>query len=239
MPPRPDIRLRRPPVGGHEPCRAPSPSKLVVPSGNAWAHPRCGRARTSSASSRWPSSRRRFRRLGEPAIGAALVIGVGSQGLLATLSLVARGTAVLVYDVNADRVDLAIRARRARAGPRGRGRVRRPRRGHGGHAGRGRAWRCAMSAIGGTLLVLGLDATPFELTAQTLVRRQLVIRGSLTYDHPGDFAPRSPASGRARSSPGPGHHRRVPPRRGTPRAFERSGSARGKTWIRVARSAPA
>ena len=44
------------------------------------------------------------------------------------------------------------------------------------------------AAIGGTILVLGLDATPFELTAQTLVRRQLMIRGSLTYDHPGDFA---------------------------------------------------
>ena len=26
------------------------------------------------------------------------------------------------------------------------------------------------------------------LTAQTIVRRQLVVRGSLTYDHPEDFA---------------------------------------------------
>ena len=43
-------------------------------------------------------------------------------------------------------------------------------------------------AVGATILVLGLDATPFELTAQALVRRQLVLRGSLTYDHPGDFA---------------------------------------------------
>ena len=40
---------------------------------------------------------------------------------------------------------------------------------------------------GGTVVVIGLDAHPFELSAQTLVRRQLVLRGSLTYDHPVDF----------------------------------------------------
>ena len=41
--------------------------------------------------------------------------------------------------------------------------------------------------IGATLLELGLERRPFELSAETLVRRQLVIRGSLTYDHPEDF----------------------------------------------------
>ena len=42
--------------------------------------------------------------------------------------------------------------------------------------------------VGGTLLCLGLDSRPLEFSAQTLVRRQLTLRGSLTYDHPGDFA---------------------------------------------------
>ena len=45
----------------------------------------------------------------------------------------------------------------------------------------------ARSAPGATILVLGLDDRPLGLSARTLVRRQLELRGSLTYDHPGDF----------------------------------------------------
>ena len=45
----------------------------------------------------------------------------------------------------------------------------------------------AHSAPGATILVLGLDDRPLGLTARTLVRRQLELRGSLTYDHPVDF----------------------------------------------------
>ncbi len=45
----------------------------------------------------------------------------------------------------------------------------------------------APSAPGATILVLGLDDRPLGLAARTLVRRQLELRGSLTYDHPTDF----------------------------------------------------
>ena len=57
-------------------------------------------------------------------------------------------------------------------------------------------------AVGGTLLLLGLDGRPLGLTAQTLVRRQLVVRGSLTYDHPEDFQASVAAISERRLTPG-------------------------------------
>ena len=50
------------------------------------------------------------------------------------------------------------------------------------------SWPFARAEVGGTIVELSLDGRPFELTAQSLVRRQLTIQGSLTYDHPQDFA---------------------------------------------------
>ena len=179
--------------------------QLVVPSDNAWAIPGQA-ARDLACVEPLAVVEAALRRMGDPPIGTALVIGVGSQGLLATLSLVARGTAVLVHDVNPARVALAISLGARALDP--------------DDAavsvdlvvdtvGTSAAVDVALRhlAIGGTLLVLALDATPFELTAQTIVRRQLVIRGSLTYDHPGDFAchgrtrPDRERSRRAGSSP--------------------------------------
>jgi 2-desacetyl-2-hydroxyethyl bacteriochlorophyllide A dehydrogenase len=209
--------------------------QLVVPSNNAWSVPGHA-ARDLVCVEPLAVIEAAFRRMGNPPIGTALVIGVGSQGLLATLSLVARGTAVLVHDVNPARVALAISLGARALDP--------------DDAavsvdlvvdtvGMAASVDVALRhlSIGGTLLVLSLDATPFELSAQTLVRRQLVVRGSLTYDHPGDF---EATVGHVRSgaiSPG-----RVItdeyPLDETRQAFERSRSAGGKTWIRVAGSVP-
>ncbi len=66
-----------------------------------------------------------------------------------------------------------------------------------------------------------------------MVRRQLTLRGSLTYDHPGDFETAIAMIAEGRLAPG----RIVTdeyPLDETQLAFEQSGSARGKTWIRVA-----
>ena len=64
------------------------------------------------------------------------------------------------------------------------------------------------------------------------MRRQLTIRGSLTYDHPGDFASTvARVQGRV-VAPGRVITDEVPFAE-APRAFRDSGSARGKTWIRV------
>jgi alcohol dehydrogenase/L-iditol 2-dehydrogenase len=87
--------------------------------------------------------------------------------------------------------------------------------------------------IGGTLLVLGLDGRPFEMSAQTLVRRQLVIRGSLTYDHPIDFRTAVDLVQARHVSPGRVVSSEYPLEQAQ-RAFESSGTAAGKTWIRVA-----
>jgi alcohol dehydrogenase/L-iditol 2-dehydrogenase len=88
------------------------------------------------------------------------------------------------------------------------------------------------AAVGATIVELGLARRPLELTAETLVRRQLVLRGSLTYDHPHDFraavilvASGAVAPGRVVSD--------VHPLAEAQRAFESAPSAPGKTWIRL------
>ena len=106
VPPRPDLLMQRPPVVGMNRPGALA-EQLVVPSDNAWSIPGHA-ARDLVCVEPLAVIEAAFRRMGDPPIGTALVIGVGSQGLLATLSLVARGTAVLVHDVNPARVALAI-----------------------------------------------------------------------------------------------------------------------------------
>jgi alcohol dehydrogenase/L-iditol 2-dehydrogenase len=86
--------------------------------------------------------------------------------------------------------------------------------------------------VRGTVLCLGLDSRPIELTSQRLVRRQLTIQGSLTYDHPVDFE-----SSIAMIDEGRLHPERVVtdeyPLDQAQLAFERASSSRGKTWIRI------
>ena len=207
--------------------------KLVVPSVNAWAIE--GLVGPDLACVE-PLAvvEAALRRLGERSFGSALVIGVGSQGLLMTMSLVARGTSVLAHDTRAGRLAMAttLGARTLSL--------------DGAAAsvdlvvdtvGIQASVDAALRhiAVGGTLLMLSLDAAPFEITAQTLVRRQLIVRGSLTYDHPGDFQGTVARVQAGEISPG-----RVItdeyPLADVQRAFDASDSANGKTWIRVAGS---
>ena len=128
-----------------------------------------------------------LRRLRVPVPGSALVVGVGAQGLLACLALQRHGADVVVADVNPERTAFAV--------------------GLGAvaledvdterrfdlvvdTAGTPPAVELAFdrAEVGGTIIELSLDGRPFELTARSLVRRQLTIQGSLTYDHPQDFA---------------------------------------------------
>ena len=205
--------------------------KLVVPSANAWVLP--GVAETDLVCVE-PLAvvEAGLRRLGGTVPATALVIGVGSQGLLMTLALVSRGASVIAHDVSPGRLALATRLGARPLAP------------DDADAevdlvvdtvGTPEAAEIALRhvAIGGTVLVLGLESTPFQISAQTLVRRQLVLRGSLTYDHPGDF--RSTVARVRDGAVAPG---RVItdeyPLAEAQRAFETSGSAAGKTWIRVA-----
>jgi threonine dehydrogenase-like Zn-dependent dehydrogenase len=172
-----------------------------------------------------------LRRLGTPLPSPTLIVGVGAQGLLMSLVLLERGIDVHVYDVYPARTSLAASLGATPAAS-------------GGSDERfglvidtvGSPASMAVSIdqlqVGGTLLLLGLDSRPLEFTAQTIVRRQAIIRGSLTYDHPDDFATAVRLVGDQHLRPG----RIVSdeyPLADAQRAFDQSGAAAGKTWIRL------
>lgn len=204
--------------------------KLVVPSAFAWPAPAvdatdlvCVEPTTVAVAG--------LRRAGDPLPDEVSVVGVGALGLLVTLVLRERGAEVYAVDTNPDRARFAAELG---AGPAGDGKrfdlvvdtVGSP---------ASIADGLARVAVGGTLLLLGLDSRPFELDAQTLVRGQVTLTGSLTYDHPRDFesALDMIASGRLR--PGRVVTAEYPLERAQ-EAFESVGTERGKTWIRVGSS---
>jgi alcohol dehydrogenase/L-iditol 2-dehydrogenase len=204
--------------------------RLVVPSRYAWSIPDLGGPDLVCVE---PTTvvLAALRRLGAPPPDSALVVGIGAQGLMMTLALLERGVSVYAQDVNADRVAFAVElgARRAASDD--------ARRFHLVLDTVGSPSSMAVALeyveVGGTVLCLGLDDRRLDLDAQTLVRHQLTLRGSLTYDHPADFAAAVSLVAEGRLAPG----RIVTdeyPLEETQVAFERSGSARGKTWIRIA-----
>lgn len=173
-----------------------------------------------------------LRRIGTASPDAALVVGVGAQGLLMSLLLLERGVEVHVVDVNLERVAFAERFG-ARAAARGDDA---PRFGLVvDTVGSPASVDTAVSRleVGGTLLFLGLDDRPLGISAQTLVRRQLVLQGSLTYDHPADFEASVALVGEGRFAPGRIVSHEYP-LTDAQQAFDRSAEAAGKTWIRVA-----
>ena len=173
-----------------------------------------------------------LRRFGAPPPPSGLVVGVGAQGQLMSLVLLERGSEVHVHDPNFARVALAASLGATPAtidGDEPRfdlvvDTVGSP---------ASMTISLAHVADGGTVLLLGLDSRPMEFTAQTLVRRQAVLRGSLTYDHPADFdaAVRYVTDGGFRPAQ---IVTESYPLAGVQTAFDRSPSAAGKTWIRVA-----
>jgi alcohol dehydrogenase/L-iditol 2-dehydrogenase len=170
-----------------------------------------------------------LRRLNRPLAGSALVVGAGAQGALMCVALLRRGMRVQVVDINEDRVQFALGlgAERVQADERFNlvvDTVGSP---------QSNATAIDHAAVGATVLVLGLDGRAMELTSQTLVRRQLELRGSLTYDHPADF----------RETIALVEHDALDlgrivaheyPIEDVQEAFDRGPSAPGKTWIRVA-----
>jgi alcohol dehydrogenase/L-iditol 2-dehydrogenase len=172
-----------------------------------------------------------LRRLGPVIPESALVVGIGAQGLLMSVALLERGVAVYGQDINPGRIAFAegLGVRPAaidEAGPRFDLVV--------DTVGSPASFSAAIDRleVAGTLLLLGLDDRPLELTAQAVVRRQMVLRGSLTYDHPSDFQASVALVEAGTFAPG-----RVVSHAyvldDVQLAFERSGSAVGKSWIRI------
>lgn len=204
---------------------------LVVPSVNAW------RVRPASAEDLvclepMTVAEAALRRHPTPLPEAALVIGVGVQGLGMCLALLRRDVAVYIADVNHDRVAFATELGAAaldKIDPERRFDLVVE------TAGAPEAIALAVERVefGGTIIEIGLESRPFELSAKTIVRRQLQLRGSLTYDHPRDFATSVALLDQGAVAPG----RIVTdeyPLAEAQAAFEGFPAARGKTWIRVA-----
>lgn len=169
-----------------------------------------------------------LRRLSRPPPTTALVVGGGPQGLLMCLALMMRGVRVYALDVNPDRLayaealgvlvdaatetfDLVVDSVGSPAAHES---------------------AVAHSAPGATIVVLGLDDRPLGLTSRALVRRQLELRGSLTYDHPSDFEHTIDLVTKAHLDPGRivAHEFSIDD---TQAAFDGAPIAPGKTWIKV------
>ena len=205
--------------------------RVVVPADRAWPADRRD-PRDLVCVEPYTVSETALRRLPGALPADALVIGAGAQGLLMCLALQRRGITVQVVDVNADRVAFAVDQLGAMALAPDDDRtfeliV--------DTTGLPEAVTDAVrhSEIGATIIEIGLEKRPFELAAETLVRRQLIIRGSLTYDHPDDFRWSVGLVNAGEVSPGrviSDEH----PFADAQRAFEASATAPGKTWIRLA-----
>jgi alcohol dehydrogenase/L-iditol 2-dehydrogenase len=205
---------------------------LVVPSRFAWAVDSGMKPRDLVCVEPLSVVQAALRRHHEPLPDAALVVGVGPQGLLMSLALLDRGVEVRVHDINPDRVAFAARlgARAARLDD-----AESPFDLVVDTVGSPASTEVALARlqVGGTLLFLGLDDRPFELSARAIVRGQMVLRGSLTYDHPIDFE--STVAFVASGQIGPGRIvTEEHPLEDVQRAFEQNAAASGKTWIRVA-----
>lgn len=153
-----------------------------------------------------------------------LVVGVGSQGAMLCAGLVACGLAPYVIEPHAGRLELAVEMGAFAAGT-----------DDGAFdvvfetSGTSAALNSAVerATAGGTVVLIGLSSEPVPLATEAVVRRQLRIQGSLTYDHPGDFAAVIKRSLR------PGRVLRASyPLDEVERAFRAARKVPGKTWIR-------
>jgi 2-desacetyl-2-hydroxyethyl bacteriochlorophyllide A dehydrogenase len=157
-----------------------------------------------------------------------LVVGAGSQGALLCVALLSsRGVTPHVLEPQQGRRGLAAALGAVEAGPDD-GEFRVVFETSASPAALGEAIRRA--SAGARVVLIGLANGPVLIDAETVVRRQLRIEGSLTYDHPGDFATTVAAERDLR----PGRVLRA--RYALKDAATAFGSARGvpgKTWIEV------
>jgi threonine dehydrogenase-like Zn-dependent dehydrogenase len=204
--------------------------QVVVPAAFAWpVGP--GKPEDLVCIEPWTVAETAVRRVGGPAPTDALVLGAGAQGALVTLALQRRGITVTIADLQEARVAFVTERLGVTAlAPDDDARFDLIVDTTGAPEAVTQAIR--RSRVGATLIELGLDTRPLTLDAETIVRRQLTLRGSLTYDHPGDFGWALPLVTRGDVSPG-----RVisdeSPLSDVQRAFDACATARGKTWIRV------
>jgi alcohol dehydrogenase/L-iditol 2-dehydrogenase len=177
-------------------------------------------------------ARAAVRRSGVTAADRCLVVGAGAQGLLVCLILARLGTRPVVAEPHPLRLARAERLGAvADDGRSGFGYVFET----SGHA---PALRPAVdrAAPGAHLILIGLSPDHLPLTVDDLVRPQLTLRGSMIYDHPGDFAGAIAELDAAR--PGTVVDARYP-LEDAQRAFAGAAERAGKTWISIGSGAHA
>lgn len=161
-----------------------------------------------------------------------LVVGAGSQGLFVCQALLAAGAQPFVTEPHEGRLALAESIGAKPLDP--------------GDArdfpfvfdtaGVPAAWRISTSAAAptGVIVMIGMSSQPVELSTLDITRRQLVVRGSLIYDHPGDFADTVATISDDVISPARVLWDGSDPAQAAD-AFARARSAPGKSWINLAR----
>lgn len=157
-----------------------------------------------------------------------LVVGAGSQGLFLCQVLLAAGAVPVVVEPHPGRLALAQRlgAEPAGDGPDETFRFVFE------AAGAPAAVQTAVerAAPGGTVVLVGLSRAALPLTVSQLVRRQLTLRGSLIYDHPGDFPDTIAALTRRELDPVRVVQPGFPPERAA-EAFAGAQQVPGKVWL--------
>lgn len=155
-----------------------------------------------------------------------LVVGAGAQGLLLCLILTRLGIEPVVTEPHPRRLERAVRlGAAADDGRTGFTYVFET----SGHA---PALRPAVdrAAPGATVVMVGLNAAHLPFTTDDVVRRQLTLKGSMIYDHPGDFTAAMAELPGVR--PGAVVEARFPLARAQ-EAFAGAAQRAGKTWIGV------
>ncbi|MGH3191160.1 MAG: zinc-dependent alcohol dehydrogenase [Streptosporangiaceae bacterium] len=201
--------------------------RIAVPTGFAWEVPADWSDEDAVCTEPLTVALAAIRRSGVGALDCGvrcLVIGAGSQGTMLCAGLVACGLAPHVIEPHAGRRELAASLGAVPAGE-----------DDGAFdvvfetSGTSAALVSAVqrAAAGGTVVLIGLGSEPAPLATEAVVRRQLRIQGSLTYDHPLDFGAvikRNLRPGRVL--------RACYPLAEAERAFRAAREVPGKTWIR-------
>jgi alcohol dehydrogenase/L-iditol 2-dehydrogenase len=167
-----------------------------------------------------------IRRSGVALGDRCLVVGAGSQGTLLCTALAARGITPYVLEPREGRRELAVSLGATAADPDDTsfGVVFET---SGADAALTEA--VTRAASGATVLLIGLGGEATAVNTGLVVRHQLTLRGSLIYDHPGDFA--AAVTSPVRS---PGRVLRASyPLEQASEAFRAASEVPGKTWIRL------
>ncbi|MEU3269348.1 alcohol dehydrogenase catalytic domain-containing protein [Saccharomonospora sp. NPDC006951] len=202
--------------------------RVAVPARFAWPVPSSVSDRTLACVEPLAVARAAVRRAGVSAGEECLVLGAGSQGLLVCQALLAIGVRPRVFEPLAGRLALA---ERIGAKPVERDDARDARFVF-DTAGTPDSWKLALDATSaaGNIVVIGMSDKRVSLSTMELARRQLVIRGSLIYDHPADFGDTVAAVGEGALEPARVLQRGVLPDDAAD-AFAQARSVPGKSWI--------